>query len=334
MARFGPAQSVANQIRGKIGVNMGGARGRSATVHKGVGLNQNSGGLNARGSGKQPGPQPRNPVGLIGMQANSTARPIGAPPVRPAVPARPSEGPRLPGSMGGTARPPKRPGKPLAGAPAAPPAPASVAPAAPVVPTNPLDYRSQSGYITSMADLDYEAAAQRRDLQGQLAENARLYDSNVRDAKTGYASAVESGEDQLSHGNLLRSGARETSEADRFKEFDTHLSGIEQQYGSVASARLNQALEELKAWEAMQRQGIEGSAKDAWGEMYPASPIEEPVEPVAPVAGPAGKPVAKPKPKPKRVTGRTYTDGRGRLRVVGTGALVGGRGAVSNRPIA
>lgn len=317
MTKYGPAQSVANQIRGKIGVNMGGTQGRSSTVHKGVGLNQSSGGMNTRGSGVKP---QRNPIQMIS----------GAKPVRGTFgpqPIRGTFGPQpIRGTFGGASSRPVRP-KPGVAAPAVP-APAPVAPA---VPTDPLDYRSQSGYISSMADVDYEAARQRRDLQGQLLENGRLYDRSTREARDGYAREVESGEDQLSRGGLLRSGARETSEADRFKEFDTHLSGIEQQYGSVASQRLNQALEELKAWEAMQRQGIEAAARDSWGEMYPASPIEEPAAPGAPVAGPAGKPVAA-KPSPKRVTGKTFTDGQGHLRYVG-GGLVGGRNVLNRRPI-
>jgi hypothetical protein len=308
--------SVANQIRqGHLGVNMGGSHGRMSTLHMGL-SGVKPGGFNAHGSGTKP---PRNPF----------AKPATAKPVIPGgfhAKPRPLKG--QPGFDSG--RRPLPASRPASQSGATAQVPAAVATAAPEIPHDPLDYRSQSGYIRDMAMLGDDLDGQRREIASQLAQNKIDYERELGDSKQGYARQVESGEDNLARAGLLRSGTREVADADRFKEFDRHMADIEQQYGSAATARLNAALAELERQQAIQSEGIDGQYRDQWGELYPAAPIAVPDEP-APASPSPAKPLAlRPQennaPRPPR--GKTFMDGHGNIREVGTGRLIRAAGPV------
>jgi hypothetical protein len=254
-SRFSPSGTVANQIRhGSLGVMAGGTQGRLNTIHMGL-SGTRAGGVNVRGSM----PRPRPVKGQPGFDAAG----------RRPMPARP--------------RPGARPVTPAV--PAVPPAPTNLEP-----PRNPLDYRSQSGYIRDMAMLNEGLGRDRRGIEAQMAQARIDYEREMGDAKRGYSDDVNRGNASAAARGILSSGMREDNDADRFREFDRHMAGVEQQYGAGATARLNAALAELERLEALEREGIEGGYRDAWGELYPAAPIVEPE-----VGGPVG-PVAKPSP--------------------------------------
>lgn len=320
-SRFSPATSVANQIRNThLGVNMGGTKGRLRSAHKGFGLNQNKGGMNTRGTGKNPMMPERNPFAKPAAPKPFTG--IGAPapagtpapvPVGAKAPAKP--GGYLWVTQGGKwvrmheskltpAARAKAQNFSRNKAPVTPgveaPASHTGQPAAPVTPPG-LDYRSQSEYIRSQAMLNEGLARDRRGIQSQLEENKRLYEAQTREAKDGYVRDVEQGEDALNRSGLLRSGTREVADADRFKGFNSYMSELETSLGSGATARLNAALAEMERMEALEREALEARARDQWAELYPAAPIaEQVVEEAGPVAGPvAGTPAratAAPKP--------------------------------------
>jgi hypothetical protein len=190
--------------------------------------------------------------------------------------------------------------------------------------TDPLDYRSQSGYIRDMAMLNDGLALDRRGLQSQLEEGQRLYGMEMGDVRRAAQDSVARDSASLAARGLSSSGMREDTDADRIREFDRHMADIEQQHGTGLSARINAALAELERREAFDREGIEGAYRDEWSDLHPAAPIgmDEPVD-TAP-AGPVTKPVVGPKApakKPLHPNAQTYTSG-GVLRQVGTGRPV------------
>lgn len=296
MPRFSAGQSVANQIRQRhLGVMSGGAQGRASTFHKGVGINQNKGGMNTRGS--MPGLRPAKPPTV---KLQGPAKPYTGPALTPQPrPAKHTDSGRLPmpGSKPGFVKPQggyryvDRNGKKTAvawgkltdaergqfsnGPKLTAPAPAAPETPGPAGPQGPLDYTGLSAYKDGMSELDYDLAGQRASLTRQIADNKIAYQRETGDAKRGYERDVEAGEDSLSRGNLLRSGVREVQDADRFRDFDRYMADVESQYGSGALAKINEALAGLDRFEAEARRRIEEGARDEYGNMYPAAPIEE-----------------------------------------------------------
>lgn len=270
-SRFSPAMSVANQIRGSVGVNGGGTQGRMSAMHKGVGLNQNSGGLNVFGSARR---RPsRRPSGTHSMPA-SPAVSI----VKPKSPTSFRDGAGNIRQIGtGTIITPAPGLKP----------PAATAPptgATPLAPTGPLDYRMQAGYIQGTANLNLEAGNSRAEIQSQLAENARVYPGAQADARRSYQASTDRDNAMQAARGIQSSGMREDTNTDRFREFDGLLSDIETRYGAVATGRLNQALRQLSEWEALQRQGLEQQAQQSYAEAYPATPLPPPAAAAKPAA--------------------------------------------------
>jgi hypothetical protein len=158
----------------------------------------------------------------------------------------------------------------------------------PVRPSGPLDYTGLSSYIGSMADLQRQVGDERAGLTRELADAKAQYGVEMGDARRGFERQTESSEDRLNRAGLLRSGTREVEDADRFREFDRHMASVEQQFGMGASARINEALARLEAYETEQRKAIEAGARMDWNELYPAAPINVD-EPRGTVIGPNGQ---------------------------------------------
>lgn len=302
-------------MRPLLGVKQGGTQGRLGTFHMGL-TGTWGGGLNSSGSGRKPIANSHGPAG---------AKPGG--PLRPSKPGafgNPFGAGRPLANSHGPASSKPRPGSsapsPLAPAPTAPTV--SVAPLVP--PTDPLDYRSQSGYIRDMAMLNDGLALDRRGLQSQLEEGQRLYGMEMGDARRAAQDSVVRDSASLAARGLSSSGMREDTDADRIREFDRHMADIEQQHGTGLTARINAALAELERQDAFAREGIEGDYRDEWGQLHPAAPIGQDEPAAATPAGPVTKPVVGPKVparKPLHPNAQTYTSG-GVLRQVGTGQPV------------
>lgn len=304
-SRFSPATSVANQIRSGVGVKTGGTQGRPNQSHMGL-TGASSGGRNTAGSAKGPGtavtgtfaaaPKPRVPS-TIGTVPAGTPAPIAAnaDPFRKTARGlvRWSQMTAAERAMYGNSLN----GKPTVPAPRvnAPAASTGAAPVAttPGAPTGPLDYTGLSSFKAGSADLDYALANDRGDLRRQLSESAVAYQRELGDAKQAYGRQVESSEDEMNRAGLLRSGTRGQVDADRFKEFDRYLADVELNYGSGATAKINEALARLDQYETMQRRALEQQARDEYGSLYPAAPIAEPVvDPAGPVPSAPSTPVA------------------------------------------
>lgn len=302
-------------MRPLLGVKQGGTQGRLGTFHMGL-TGTWGGGLNSSGSGRKPIANSHGPAG---------AKPGG--PLRPSKPGafgNPFGAGRPLANSHGPASSKPRPGSsapsPLAPAPTAPTV--SVAPLVP--PTDPLDYRSQSGYIRDMAMLNDGLALDRRGLQSQLEEGQRLYGMEMGDARRAAQDSVVRDSASLAARGLSSSGMREDTDADRIREFDRHMADIEQQHGTGLTARINAALAELERQDAFAREGIEGDYRDEWGQLHPAAPIGQPDPVVAGVdASKPGVPARNPlAPRPaSHPNAKTFTDGQGNVRAIG-GRLV------------
>jgi hypothetical protein len=304
------------QNRNRFGVMSGGTQGRLGTFHMGT-TGAQKGGFNTAGSKPGIAKPPRNPF----------ARPAKPKPNPVAALLRPTPRPKPAVNSHGPATNKPRPmTKPL-------PHPGVATPAAPtpsVPSTNPLDYRSQAGYIRGMAFLRDGLAQDRRGLQSQLEEGQRVYTQSMGDARRGYTDDLYRGNASAAARGITFSGMREDNDADRFREFDRHMADIEQQYGTGLSARVNEALAELERREAFEREELEGQYRDEWSALHPAAPIGEP-EAAAPGGVAPGRkdPSRLPSRDPGRPSARaphpnanTYTDQQGNLREFGTGRLL------------
>jgi hypothetical protein len=286
--RFSPATPVAQQIRSTaLGVNGGGSRGRMSQVHKGVGLNNASGGLNQHGSGRKnpslmpprmPVPKPRPP-----RPPRPVKRPAGGSGSNNTVTIQPV----LPG-----------PQKPVSASPATV---GSVRPD----PNKPIDWRGLSSYKRRMSDIDFEARDQRIAAQRQLDDNRRLYADADAVARRDFQRGMESVEGSMNRRGLLRSGARERVEADAYDDFVRFMGDLDNQFGSVAVGRVNEELTRLDGWVTQQRLAAEAEARGDYSALYPAAPVAgvKP-KPNTPPSRPKPKPTkpkpTKPKPKPTK----------------------------------
>lgn len=233
--RFSPPSSVAQQIRTTtLGVSDGGVDGRMSQIHKGVGLNQNKGGLNIRGSAR------------MALVPRATV-------------------PRV------VARRPQRP-----------------APAVVPRPSRPVSWDSLSSYTGSVADIGIEAANQRASLQRQLADNASAFDRGVSDGKRSFEQGLGDAVDALNRQGLLRSGSRETADADAVRQFDRFMEDLSAQHGPMAAARINEELARIDQWATEKRLAAEQAARAEYERLYPATPIPQ-KQADAPAASGAGR---------------------------------------------
>ena len=165
--------------------------------------------------------------------------------------------------------------------------PITAPPSAPAgIPVKPIDYRALSSYITGTAANRFEAGNSRSEIQDQLASNSRLYARATTDLKEAFPRRTRGIAADMNRRGLLRSGARDVSNADAFKQASDQLADLEERFGSIASQRLNAALQQVAERERLSQQGVEAQAVDEYRELYPAAPL--------PIAGQAVKPVVKP----------------------------------------